>query len=92
MPNTAPPPSPGRWRAYVTSLDTDQTGALDRGDLDWATARELLLDEILPLLASDCECCREAAMECLYELDDPDAPDTEFLGEIDNRQYVLSAV
>lgn len=93
MPNTAPSsPSPGRWRACVTNLDVGQPGDLDRGDLDWATARELLLDRILPFLASDCDCCREAAMECLYELDDPAAPDTEFLGEIDNWQYVLSAV
>jgi hypothetical protein len=65
MPTTAPPSRPpGRWRAYVTGLDAGQPGDLDRSDLDWDTARDLLLDRILPFLASACACCREAAMEC----------------------------
>jgi hypothetical protein len=30
-------------------------------------------------------------MGCLYELDGPAASDSEFLGEIDSWQYVLTA-
>jgi hypothetical protein len=29
-------------------------------------------------------------MECLYELDDPAAAGSEFLGKIDSWQYVLT--
>jgi hypothetical protein len=94
MPNTEPSPSSsptGRWRAFVARPGAGQQVDLDLGELDWATARELLLDRILPLLASGCACCREAAMECLHELDNPQAADIEFLGEIDGMHYVLTA-
>jgi hypothetical protein len=94
MPDIEPNPSssaPGRWRAYVTTGNGSQQVELDRVELDWAAGRVLLLERILPFLADSCECCREAAMECLYELDDPAAPGTEFLGEIDGEQYVLTA-
>ena len=93
MPNTEPSASsspPGPWRAYIARPPGDQPVDLDRGQLEWATARELLLDRILPLLSDSCDCCREAAMECIYELDGPAAADTEFLGEIDGTHYVLT--
>ena len=79
-----------RWRVFAGDLETRGRVHLDQGGLEWEPAKDLLLTRILPWLADSCPCCREAAMECLHELDDPTAHGQAFHGDIGTTQYILA--